>query len=83
MHYDILARRARYFKENPKGVSEMCKAMEDMRNEALERGRKEGHILTMIEKIKNMKIGFGLTDQQVKDLLKISADDWKIIAAQI
>ena len=33
----------------------MCKAMEDMRNEALERGRKEGHILTMIEKIKNMK----------------------------
>ena len=34
MHYDILARRARYFKENPKGVSEMCKAMEDMRNEA-------------------------------------------------
>ena len=61
----------------------MCKAMEDMRNEALERGRKEGHILTMIENIKNMKIGLGLTDQQVKDLLKISADDWKIITAQI
>lgn len=49
MLYDILTQRARYFKENPKGVSEMCKAMEDLRNEALERGRKEGHILTMID----------------------------------
>lgn len=30
----ILIQWARYFKENPKGVREMCKAMEDMRNEA-------------------------------------------------
>ena len=30
MHFDILAERSRYFKENPKGVSEMCKAMEEI-----------------------------------------------------
>lgn len=29
-------------KENPEGVSEMCKVMEDMRNEALQEGIKEG-----------------------------------------
>lgn len=33
MNFDLMAERTRYLKENPKGVREMCKAMEDMRNE--------------------------------------------------
>lgn len=36
----------RYLKENPKGVSEMCKVMEDMQNEALKEGIKEGAIIS-------------------------------------
>lgn len=38
MHYDLLANRARYFKEDKEGVAIMCKAMEDMRNETLKEG---------------------------------------------
>ncbi len=34
MHFDLMAERTRYLKENSKGVQEMCKVMEDMRNEA-------------------------------------------------
>ena len=34
MHYQILAKRVRYFKEDQEGVRIMCKAMEDMRNES-------------------------------------------------
>lgn len=34
MHYLLLAQRARYLKEDAKGVATMCKMMEDMRNEA-------------------------------------------------
>ncbi|MCI8615306.1 MAG: hypothetical protein HFJ01_09475 [Lachnospiraceae bacterium] len=34
MNFDLMAERTRYLKENPKGVQEMCKVMEDMRNEA-------------------------------------------------
>lgn len=34
MYYAELADRARYFKSDEKGVASMCKAMEDMRNEA-------------------------------------------------
>lgn len=34
MKFDLIAERTRYLKENPKGVQEMCKVMEDMRNEA-------------------------------------------------
>ena len=33
MNYDIMAERTRYLKENPKGVNEMCKVLEEMRNE--------------------------------------------------
>ncbi len=61
----------------------MCKAIEDMRNEALEWGRMEGRILSKIEDVRKMMEKFGLSAQQVKDLLDISDDDWKLIAAQI
>ena len=33
MHYELLAEKTRYLKENPEGVSEMCKVMEELRNE--------------------------------------------------
>ena len=34
MNYEALAKRARYFKQDEKGVAVMCKILEDMRNEA-------------------------------------------------
>ncbi len=34
MNFALMAERTRYLKENPKGVDEMCKSMEEMRNEA-------------------------------------------------
>ncbi len=33
MNFKLMAERTRYLKENPKGVSEMCKVIEDMRQE--------------------------------------------------
>lgn len=42
MNFELMAQSMRYLKENPKGVSEMCKVMEDMRYESLKEGRKEG-----------------------------------------
>ena len=33
MYYPVLADRVWYFKENEKGMTTMCRAMEDMRNE--------------------------------------------------
>ena len=83
MHYELLAVRSRYFKEDPKGVSEMCKAMEDMRNEALERGRTEGYLNAMIESVRNLKAKLGLSDQQVKDTLNITNEDWEQIALRV
>ena len=42
MYFDLLAEKTRYLKENPKGVNEMCKVMEDLRNESYAEGREEG-----------------------------------------
>lgn len=61
----------------------MCKAIEDMCDEALERGRKEGRIATGIEVVRNLKKNLGLSEQQVKEILEISEEDWKCIAGQI
>lgn len=38
MNFELMADRTRYLKENPKGVREMCRIMEDMRNETLKEG---------------------------------------------
>jgi hypothetical protein len=35
MNFELMANRTRYLKENPKGVNEMCKIMEEMRIESL------------------------------------------------
>lgn len=40
--HQVLADRARYFKNDAEGVGVMCKLLEDMRNEALEEGKREG-----------------------------------------
>ena len=42
MYYGTLANRVRFFKESKEGIEIMCKAMEDMRNEFLQEGIREG-----------------------------------------
>lgn len=71
MNFELMAERTRYLKENPEGVSKMCKIMEDMRNETL----KESAVNTakrmiaagkyVLEEIANIS---GLTLDEVKKL---------------
>lgn len=42
MNFDILAEKTRDLRGNPKGVSEMCKVMEDLRDESYAEGHAEG-----------------------------------------
>ena len=41
MNFELMAGRTRYLKENPEGVEQMCKVIEDMRKEEREEGMKE------------------------------------------
>lgn len=49
MYYGVLADRARFFKESKEGIAIMCKVMEDIRNESLQEGLKEGRKENMID----------------------------------
>ncbi len=42
MYSTVLAERARFFKENEKGVTAMCRVMEELYNEGVAEGHKEG-----------------------------------------
>lgn len=74
MFINELAERTRYFKENPEGVEYMCKAMEDMRNEALERGLERGKEEKLVENLKSLMITLKLTAQQALDALQVPMD---------
>lgn len=75
MYYGILASRVKFFKESKEGIEIMCKAMEDMRNESLQEGIREGMKATAhrmlaagkyaLEEIVNIS---GLSLEEVKQL---------------
>ncbi len=63
----LMAERTRYLKENPEGVNEMCKAMEDMRNEAVERN--------MLQTIRNLMDSMKWSAEQAMTAMKIPEAD--------
>ena len=71
MFTEMLAEKARYLKTDPKGVDIMCKVMEDLREESIQRGID----LSRIESIKNIMEGLKYTAEQAMELLKIPAAD--------
>lgn len=72
MHYQILADRVRYFKEDKEGVATMCKIMEDMKNEAAKRNSIEtARVLLAMGKLSYEEIAQSvrlLTVDEVKTL---------------
>ena len=71
MHYQILANRVRYFKEDTEGVATMCKVMKDMRNQtARENSIETARMLLELGKLSYEEIAgaLGLTIDEVKAL---------------
>ena len=75
MHYQILADRVRYFKEDTEGVATMCKVMEDMRNEAA----READKARMIKIAQRMLNSGKYTYEDIADVLEISVDEVKTL----
>jgi hypothetical protein len=74
MNYNIMAERTRYLKENQKGVNEMCKAMEEMRNEtAIETARK-----TVLNNVVSLMKTTKWTLEQTLTNMEIPTEDWGI-----
>jgi hypothetical protein len=71
MNFALFAERARYLKENPKGVNEMCKIIEDMRIETAHRNSMD-IAWRMLQRgkatLEEIAEDTGLTLQEVKEL---------------
>ena len=75
MKYPVLADRVRYFKEDTKGVTTMCKAMEEMRDEtALE---------TLLMSVRNLMKNMNLNPEQAMAALGVPEKDKKKLLEQI
>ena len=76
MNYEILAKKARYFKQDEKGVATKCKLMEDMRNEAAHEAAHDKVKEKAILMLKNGKISFDeisvffseLSDEEIEEI---------------
>ena len=77
MNFPLFAEKTRYLKENPKGVGEMCKAMEELRIESYAEGKAEGVELGKIEQAKNIALKLsrkGDSVEEIADLLGYDVD---------
>ena len=72
MYYKQLADRARYFKEDERGVATMCKVMEDMRKETAEQ--------TKIQSAINLLTIGKLSFEEIADAMELSVDKVKELA---
>ncbi len=78
MYFDLMAERTRYLKENPKGVSEMCKIIEKIREEervdAFQAGRQDRdkelvlHMLSLGESMERIAALLGRSLEEIKKL---------------
>lgn len=72
MNFSLLAEKTRYLKENPKGVSVMCEAMEKLRDESYAEGRDEGRKESMIEMARKLA-GKGYSAEEIAELVGFEA----------
>lgn len=73
MNFKLLAERTRYLKENPKGVSEVCKVIEEM--------CKEERMEERIELAQNLLLDGTLSLEKIVQCARLSLDDVKKLQA--
>ncbi len=78
MNYEALAKKARYFKQDEKGVAVMCKIMEDMRNEAAREAAQNKAKRTAVYLIKLGK----MTVEEIAEATELSIDIVKELESQ-
>ena len=78
MNYETLAKKARYFKQDEKGVAAMCKIMEDMRNEAAREAAQNKAKRTAVHLIKLGK----MTLEEISEATELSLDIVKELESQ-
>ena len=74
MNYPVLAQRVRYFKEDTKGVATMCRAFEELREEAAREAAEKAKRDQSI-KIARKMLKTGMAYEEIADMVELSVDD--------
>lgn len=72
MHYEALAKRVRYFKEDVEGVKTMCRAMEELWNEATEQAK----FKTNVKNLRMLMKKLGWTKEQALAFSEIPENEY-------
>ena len=84
MNYEALAKKARYFKHDEKGVATMCKIMEDMRNEAAREAAQKAELKNARETAMRMiKKGKMSLEEIAEYIPLLSFEELKEIEAEV
>ena len=84
MRYEALAKKARYYKQNEKGVAVMSKIMEDMRNEAAREAAREAELKSARETAARMIKKGKMTIEEIAEYVpSLSMDELKELEAEI
>ena len=75
MYYSLLADRVRFFKESKEGVAIMCRVMEDMRNQSLQEGLKQGARENMKATAKRMLVAGKYSLEEIAEIVGLSLDE--------
>ena len=75
MNYEALAKRARYFKQDEKGVAVMCKILEDMRNEAAKEAAQKAELKSARETAERLIIKGKMTLEEIAECIPVLSLD--------
>jgi len=70
MQISMLREKSKYYKETEEGIAEMCRMMEDMRNEAAE----EARIKTFVDAVNGIKRMFGIGNEKAIEAANVPAE---------
>lgn len=79
MYSQILADEVAQYKSTEKGVSRMCRIMEEL----IDEGREEGRTETLLDNVRQMMKNGNLSLTQAMDLLGLDEDDRKFVAGHL
>ena len=83
MYSPILAGEAAQYKSTEKGVSRMCRIMEEMIDEGRQKGREEGRREGLLDNVKRLMANGSLSLEKAMELLGIQGDDRQFVVEHL
>ena len=76
MNYPVLAERVHYFKDNVKGATNMCRAVETLVKENRMEAHQEGRVEERLDAIRALMESMAIPAEKAMQLLKVPETEW-------